>query len=228
MLSWLSSNDLSFPPLSRALRAPNGLLAAGGDLSPARLIAAYRHGCFPWYEDNQPLLWWSPDPRMVLYPAELHIGRSLHKTLRKGIYQVTFDQAFREVIQACAAPRNYTEQTWITHDMQNAYERLHQMGTAHSVEVWQQDTLVGGLYGVAIGRVFFGESMFTRASDASKVGFVHLVKHLQKAGLAMIDCQMYSHHLHKLGGRLIPREDFAEQLACATEQTLQGDPWPRR
>ncbi len=213
MLTWLQRDDLSFPPLEKALREPNGLLAAGGDLSPERLLAAYRHGCFPWYQDGQPVLWWSPDPRTVLYPEELHISRSLRKKLRQGIFSVTFDRAFREVIEGCAAPRSYADGTWITATMQNAYMRLHQLGIAHSVEVWQDQQLVGGLYGLAIGRLFFGESMFSRATDASKIGFVALVERLQDWGFKMIDCQMPTQHLASFGARPISREAFAETLA---------------
>ncbi|MCQ4309143.1 leucyl/phenylalanyl-tRNA--protein transferase [Pseudomonas stutzeri] len=213
MLTWLQRDDLSFPPLEKALREPNGLLAAGGDLSPERLLAAYRHGCFPWYQDGQPVLWWSPDPRTVLYPKELHISRSLRKKLRQGIFSVTFDRAFREVIEGCAAPRSYADGTWITATMQNAYMRLHQLGIAHSVEVWQDQQLVGGLYGLAIGRLFFGESMFSRATDASKIGFVALVERLQDWGFKMIDCQMPTQHLASFGARPISREAFAETLA---------------
>ena len=164
MLTWLQRNDLTFPPLEKAMREPNGLLAAGGDLSADRLIQAYRHGCFPWFQEGQPILWWSPDPRTVLFPEELHISRSLGKVLRQGRYQVTFDQDFTAVIQACAAPRDYADGTWITDSMQSAYLELHRRGYAHSVEVWEQDALVGGLYGLAIGQLFFGESMLDRKS----------------------------------------------------------------
>ncbi|TCD18135.1 leucyl/phenylalanyl-tRNA--protein transferase [Pseudomonas sp. IC_126] len=213
MLTWLQRDDLSFPPLEKALREPNGLLAAGGDLSLERLLAAYRHGCFPWYQDGQPVLWWSPNPRTVLYPEELHISRSLRKKLRQGPFSVTFDRAFREVIEGCAAPRSYADGTWITTTMQNAYVRLHQLGIAHSVEVWQDQQLVGGLYGLAMGRLFFGESMFSRATDASKIGFVTLVERLQDWGFKMIDCQMPTQHLASFGARSISREAFAETLA---------------
>ncbi|MEK0364073.1 leucyl/phenylalanyl-tRNA--protein transferase [Pseudomonas sp. CBC3] len=212
MLTWLQRDDLSFPPLEKALREPNGLLAAGGDLSSERLLAAYRHGCFPWYQDGQPMLWWSPDPRTVLYPEELHISRSLRKKLRQGPFSVTFDRAFREVIEGCAAPRSYADGTWITTTMQHAYVRLHQLGIAHSVEVWQDQQLVGGLYGLAMGRLFFGESMFSRATDASKIGFVTLVERLQDWGFKMIDCQMPTQHLASFGARSISREAFAETL----------------
>jgi leucyl/phenylalanyl-tRNA--protein transferase len=212
MLTWLKRDDLSFPPLEKALNEPNGLLAAGGDLSAQRLVQAYRHGCFPWFEAGQPILWWSPTPRMVLFPSELHVSRSLRKLLRQQRYRVTFDQNFAAVIQACAGPRNYTDGTWITTDMQAAYLQLHEQGFAHCVEVWDGDTLVGGLYGLAMGRLFFGESMFSRADNASKVGFATLVEHLQQAGFVLIDCQMHTGHLQSLGARTISRAEFAEYL----------------
>ncbi|QGZ30911.1 leucyl/phenylalanyl-tRNA--protein transferase [Stutzerimonas stutzeri] len=212
MLTWLQRDDLSFPPLEKAMREPNGLLAAGGDLSPERLLAAYRHGCFPWYQDGQPLLWWSPDPRTVLYPQELHVSRSLRKTLRQGVFEITFDRAFAEVIEGCASPRSYAEGTWITTPMQDAYVALHRLGVAHSVEVWQDGRLVGGLYGLAMGQLFFGESMFSRATDASKAGFVTLVERLRDWGFKLIDCQMPTQHLASFGARGISRQTFAEAL----------------
>lgn len=213
MLTWLQRDDLSFPPLEKAMREPNGLLAAGGDLSPERLLAAYRHGCFPWYQEGQPLLWWSPDPRTVLFPEELHVSRSLRKTLRQETFTVTFDRAFQAVIEGCAGPRRYADGTWITTPMQNAYLALHRLGVAHSVEVWQDGRLVGGLYGLAMGQLFFGESMFSRATDASKVGFVALVERLRDWGFKLIDCQMPTQHLASFGARAIPREAFAEALS---------------
>ncbi len=223
MLTWLQRDDLSFPPLETALRQPNGLLAAGGDLSPARLIAAYRHGCFPWYQDGQPILWWSPDPRTVLYPGELHVSRSLRKRIRQGEYRVTIDRAFTQVIQECAAPRDYTDGTWITSPMQSAYIELHAQGIAHSVEVWRDNQLVGGLYGLAMGRLFFGESMFSRASDASKVGFACLTEHLRHWGFELIDCQMPTQHLASFGARPISREQFAETLTRCLDQDSSAD-----
>lgn len=212
MLTWLQRDSLTFPPLDKALREPNGLLAAGGDLRAERLIAAYRHGCFPWYQHGQPILWWSPDPRTVLFPDELHVSRSLRKVIRQGHFQVTFDRAFTEVIRACAAPRDYADGTWITTPMQQAYIDLHGRGVAHSVEVWQNQQLVGGLYGLAMGRLFFGESMFSRADNASKVGFVSLVERLQAWQFELIDCQMPTQHLHSLGARAISRQAFAGYL----------------
>ena len=223
MLTWLKRDDLSFPPLETALREPNGLLAAGGDLRPERLLAAYHHGCFPWYQEGQPLLWWSPDPRTVLFPDELHVSRSLRKRMRHGDYRVTFDKAFAEVIQGCAGPRSYADGTWITTPMQDAYARLHEMGVAHSVEVWQQGQLVGGLYGIAMGELFFGESMFSRATDASKVGFVTLVERLREWGFALIDCQMPTRHLESFGARSIPRAAFAEALAMHLDRPSAAD-----
>ena len=218
MLTWLKRDTLIFPPLSKAMREPNGLLAAGGDLSADRLIQAYRHGCFPWFSEGQPILWWSPDPRTVLFPDELHVSRSLGKLLRQQRYQVSFDRDFAAVIQACAAPRDYADGTWITDDMQNAYIELHARGHAHSVEVWDKGELVGGLYGLAMGQLFFGESMFSRADNASKFGFVTLVRQLQAWGFVLIDCQMPTDHLESLGARSIPREQFAEYLQNHLDQ----------
>ncbi len=226
MLGWLKRDELAFPPLEAALREPNGLLAAGGDLSPERLIAAYRHGCFPWYAPGQPILWWSPDPRTVLFPDELHVSRSLAKVLRQQRFEVSFDRDFAAVIAACAAPRSYANGTWITDEMRGAYEQLHQLGHAHSVEVWQDGELVGGLYGLAFGRLFFGESMFSRRDNASKVGFVTLVRQLQDWGFVMIDCQMPTAHLASLGARSIPRSEFARWLSTHLDQPSSAV-WPR-
>ncbi len=218
MLTWLQRDSLDFPPLNKALREPNGLLAAGGDLRPERLIQAYRHGCFPWFQDGQPILWWSPDPRTVLLPDELHVSRSLAKVLRQGRYQVSFDQAFAEVIRTCAAPRSYAAETWITSPMQDAYLELHRRGIAHSVEVWRDGELVGGLYGLAMGQLFFGESMFSRADNASKVGFATLVERLKAWGFVLIDCQMPTEHLLSLGARTISRNEFARYLSRHLDQ----------
>ncbi|WP_116827259.1 leucyl/phenylalanyl-tRNA--protein transferase [Pseudomonas syringae] len=227
MLTWLTRNSLDFPPLEKALREPNGLLAAGGDLSAERLISAYRHGCFPWFQDGQPILWWSPDPRTVLFPEELHVSRSLGKVLRQSRYRVTFDQDFASVIKACAAPRSYANETWITGSMQAAYVELHRRGHAHSVEVWDQDEMVGGLYGLAMGQLFFGESMFSRADNASKVGFATLVEHLTGWGFVLIDCQMPNQHLHSFGARAIPRQTFADYLSRHLDQPTDAD-WSAR
>ncbi len=226
MLTWLKRNELTFPPLHKAMREPNGLLAAGGDLSAERLIAAYRHGCFPWYEDGQPILWWSPDPRTVMFPEQLHVSRSLAKLLRQQRYRISFDQAFAEVIQACAAPRSYASGTWITDSMQAAYIQLHERGLAHSVEVWDADRLVGGLYGLAMGQLFFGESMFSRADNASKVGFATLVGHLREAGFQLIDCQMPTDHLLSLGATSIGRDVFADYLSRYLDTPSQAT-WVR-
>ncbi len=223
MLTWLQRDSLDFPPLNKALREPNGLLAAGGDLRPERLIQAYRHGCFPWFQDGQPILWWSPDPRTVLLPYELHVSRSLAKVLRQGRYQVSFDQAFAEVIRACAAPRSYAAETWITSPMQDAYLELHRSGIAHSVEVWRDGELVGGLYGLAMGQLFFGESMFSRADNASKVGFVTLVERLKAWGFVLIDCQMPTEHLLSLGARTISRDEFARYLSRHLDQPNRAE-----
>ncbi|ARD11981.1 MULTISPECIES: leucyl/phenylalanyl-tRNA--protein transferase [Pseudomonas] len=227
MLTWLNRNSLDFPPLEKALREPNGLLAAGGDLSADRLINAYRHGCFPWFQDGQPILWWSPDPRTVLFPEELHVSRSLGKMLRQSRYHVTFDRDFASVIKACAAPRSYANETWITGSMQDAYLELHRRGHAHSVEVWDQNELVGGLYGLAMGQLFFGESMFSRADNASKVGFATLVQHLTDWGFVLIDCQMPTQHLHSFGARSIPRQTFADYLSGHLDQPSGAD-WSSR
>ncbi|MDF0732363.1 leucyl/phenylalanyl-tRNA--protein transferase [Pseudomonas entomophila] len=218
MLTWLTRDSLTFPPLEKALHEPNGLLAAGGDLSPERLVRAYRHGCFPWYQDGQPILWWSPDPRTVLFPDELHVSRSLAKVIRQGRFQVSFDTDFPAVIAACAAPRDYADGTWITDTLRAAYCQLHQLGIAHSVEVRESGELVGGLYGLAMGRLFFGESMFSRADNASKVGFATLVEHLKQAGFVLIDCQMPTQHLHSFGARAIGRRQFADYLARYLDQ----------
>jgi len=226
-LYWISKNDgeEAFPSVETALREPDGLLAVGGKLSSTRLLAAYRQGIFPWYSVGQPVLWWSPDPRCVLYPAQLKVSRSLRKTLRKGLFKVTLDRAFESVIENCAAPREDDAGTWITPAIKRSYTMLHQMGVAHSVEVWQNDQLVGGLYGVALGRVFFGESMFSRVSDASKVGFVTLVRQLHHWGYPLIDCQVHSNHLESLGATTIPRREFIGMLDQYCDIEVPGSAW---
>ncbi len=211
VIPWLNKDD-DFPPVERALTEPNGLLAAGGDLSAQRLLAAYRSGIFPWYSSGQPLLWWSPDPRMVLFPAELHTPRSLAKRLRRRDYEIRVDSAFAEVMRDCAMPRSGGGGTWITPQMISAYCELHRLGYAHSVETWIGGRLAGGLYGVAIGRAFFGESMFARTSDASKIAFVHLVRQLERRQFGLIDCQMNTDHLARFGAREIPRAAFTRKL----------------
>jgi leucyl/phenylalanyl-tRNA--protein transferase len=225
MIPWLR-RDTPFPPVESALRHPAGLLAAGADLSPQRLIDAYRLGIFPWFSAGEPILWWSPDPRMVLFPGEVKISRSLAKRLRRREFEARLDTAFAEVMRACAAPRQGADGTWITPQMQQAYLRLHELGWAHSVETWVEGELVGGLYGIAIGRAFYGESMFARTSDASKVALAHLARHLESRGFGMIDCQMSTAHLESLGAREIPRREF---VAALRELTRSGDApgrWP--
>jgi len=228
---WLDPHNCQFPDNRLALQEPNGLLAVGGSLDSDTLLRAYRQGIFPWYSDDQPLLWWSPDPRAVLFPDQLRISRSLRKTLNSQRFNVTIDQAFDRVIRACAAPRAEDNNgTWITHAMIAAYNQLHQLGHAHSVEVWQDDQLVGGLYGLALGRVFFGESMFHRQRDASKVGFAHLVEHIIALNFQLIDCQQATSHLESLGATTIPRHHFNELLQryCDTDDisTNQQTPAP--
>lgn len=209
-LYWFSANRISeeFPDPRDALGQPDGLLAAGGDLSPQRLLEAYRKGIFPWYESNQPILWWSPDPRTVLLPERLKVSRSLRRTLKRDLLKVTVDRAFETVIRACAEPRKNQSGTWLTRGMIEAYERLHAEGHAHSVECWCEGKLVGGLYGVALGQVFFGESMFSRRDDASKVCLVSLVRRLAEWNYQMIDCQVHTEHLRRLGAIRIPRREF--------------------
>ena len=198
--------------MTQALRSPNGLLAAGGDLSSARLLEAYRHGIFPWFSEGEPILWWSPDPRMVLFPDEFKISHSLRKTLRNGRYEVRIDSAFEQVMRACAAPREGANGTWIHEEMIAAYCELHRLGYAHSVETWMDGELVGGLYGMALGRMFYGESMFSRRTDASKIALAHLAAQLEKWNFGMIDCQMNTPHLASLGAREIPRKEFIARL----------------
>jgi leucyl/phenylalanyl-tRNA--protein transferase len=212
MIPWLIGDD-PFPSLDAALDEPNGLLAASEDLAPSRLLAASGRGIFPWYSAGQPVLWWSPDPRMVLRTAELKVSRSLGKIVRRGHFEIRVDTAFREVMRACAEPRADQGGTWITAAVCRAYGRLHELGHAHSVESWREGRLVGGLYGVAIGRMFFGESMFARETDASKVALVHLVRQLGRWEFPMIDCQQQTSHLATLGARPIPRASFAKELA---------------
>ncbi len=224
MIPWLRG-DQPFPPVSKALRSPNGLLCAGGALSPGRLVEAYRHGIFPWYSEGDPILWWSPDPRMVLFPDELRVSRSLRKTLARGVYETRVDSAFRRVIEACAAPRDARGGTWIVPAMVEAYVRLHELGFAHSVESWRDGELAGGLYGIALGKVFFGESMFARATDASKVALVRLVERLAAHGYRVIDCQQATAHLASLGAREIPRTVFAQLLEESIQYPPGGERW---
>lgn len=216
------TRDSAFPPVHLASRT--GLLAVGGDLSSERLLAAYRQGIFPWYSQGEPVLWWSPHPRFVLFPQELKVSRSMRQFMKKGLIRITYDRDFSAVIASCQKPRPRQEATWITPDMQAAYVRLHGMGFAHSVEVWRDDLLVGGLYGVSLGRCFFGESMFSALGNASKAALIDLVGRLRGLGFLLIDCQVYTAHLESLGGRHIPRNEFMELLKRALrQQTLRGD-----
>lgn len=225
MIPWLGERP-AFPPLSRALREPNGLLAAGGALTPDWLLAAYRRGIFPWFNEGEPILWWSPDPRMVVFPDEVTPSRSLRKTLRKRNYEVRLDHDFPAVIRACAAPREPGGRTWITPDIQAAYIRMHRLGYAHSVETYMDGQLVGGLYGMALGKAFFGESMFSRRTDASKIAFAHLARFLEQHNFRVLDCQMTTQHLTSLGGREIPREAFARLLDAHAGADTTPARWP--
>jgi leucyl/phenylalanyl-tRNA--protein transferase len=214
---WLSDDEATgFPPVASALTEPEGLLAAGGDLSPERLIAAYERGIFPWYAEGQPVLWWSPDPRAVLFPADLRLSRSLRKRMRTSGIETRLDTAFARVIAECAAPRNTGEGTWLSGEMIAAYSRLHELGFAHSVESWLRGRLVGGLYGVRLGRVFFGESMFSRETDASKIALARLVDEAMVRGIVVIDCQIASPHLQSLGSKSISRAEFVALLSRHT------------
>jgi leucyl/phenylalanyl-tRNA--protein transferase len=215
-----------FPDPATALTEPNGLLAVGGDLSARRLLAAYRRGIFPWFEQGQPPLWWSPDPRMVLFPGEFHLSRSLRKTLRSARFRVSSDRDFAGVTAACAAPRRSVSGTWLIPAMRSAYQKLHQLGYAHSVEVWQDEQLAGGLYGVALGRVFFGESMFSHARDASKIALATLAAQLHRHGYRVIDCQVSNPHLHSLGARAITRHDFLRYLGPSDDAIPPPPSWP--
>lgn len=222
VIAWLTRDSLAFPPADDA--PPDAPLAVGGDLSTARLLCAYQAGIFPWYNDP-PILWWSPDPRMVLWPAELRINRSLAKAMRKPRFDITFDTAFPAVIRACAAPRAGADGTWITPDMVAAYEDMFRRGHAHSVEAWQDGVLVGGLYGVAVGGAFFGESMFSTISYASKIAFVSLVSRLRENNFSLIDCQVPSDHMASLGARNISRHAFLQRLRLAIDQPNPPGRW---
>ena len=224
MISSTESHS-SFPPVENALREPNGLLAVGGDLSPQRLLEAYSKGIFPWFNADEPILWWSPNPRMVLFPEEIKISRSLRKTLKKDHYQIRTDGSFTQVMHACASSRKGQTGTWIHPEMIAAYTALHDMGLAHCVETWMDGELVGGLYGVALGQVFFGESMFSRVSDASKIALVHLAKQLQRWEFGLIDCQVKTGHLTSLGAREIPRSEFSQQLDRLIADIKPGNKW---
>lgn len=222
---WIDPDDTTyvFPHPENALTEPDGLLAVGGDLSPNRIINAYLNGIFPWYSHDQPILWWSPNPRAVLFPEKLHISKSLKKTLRKKTFRTTMNQAFEQVIYSCAeTPRKDQDGTWITDEMQQAYLHLHQLGFAHSAECWLGDKLVGGLYGLALGQVFFGESMFSHQSNASKIAFVHLLDELKKTDYALIDCQITTDHLLSLGAEEIPRDQFIQLVRQHTQSFVDN------
>lgn len=224
MLPWLGREPV-FPAPETALTDPNGLLAVGGDLSVRRLLAAYSAGIFPWYSDGEPILWWSPAPRMVLFPDDLRLTRSLNKTLRNTPYEIRVDTAFRRVMHGCAAPRAGQAGTWIQPELIDAYCRLHEAGHAHSCETWIDGELAGGLYGVSLGGMFFGESMFARRTDASKLAFAHLVRHLGAHGCGMIDCQMYTPHLASFGAKPIPRDQFLATLEALVSEPQPGNLW---
>ena len=212
-IHWLDPNpNAPFPDVEQAFKEPDGLLAAGGDLSPSRLLNAYSQGIFPWYSPGEPILWWSPDPRCVLFPEKLKISRSLKRTLKKDPFDIRFNTAFADVMRACAEPRPGQDGTWISDDMLNAYIKMHELGYAHSVECWQDGKLVGGLYGMLIGKVFFGESMFSRVSDASKVALVYLCEWLISKDVKLIDSQVHTAHLERMGAEMIPRREFVKLL----------------
>ncbi len=227
-ITWLSPSDPpdAFPDIDDALVEPDGLLAAGGDLSASRLLAAYRRGIFPWYEEGQPILWWSPDPRCVLEPDEIHVSRSLRRAARGSSGELRINTAFADVIAACAAPRPPQRGTWITREMMRSYERLHRDGWAHCVEVWQDAQLVGGIYGLAIGRMFFGESMFSRETNASKFALLALCRILSNHGFELLDCQVVTRHLTSLGASMISRADFKAILKRACTPPTAFENWP--
>jgi leucyl/phenylalanyl-tRNA--protein transferase len=223
-IPWLAERD-PFPPVESALRDPAGLLAAGDDLSPDRLVDAYARGIFPWFGGDDPVLWWSPDPRMVLWLRDVHVSRSLRRAIRSARYDVTLDAAFPQVVAGCAQPRDGDGGTWITGGMAGAYNQLAALGYAHSVEVWSGGTLVGGLYGVALGRMFYGESMFSRRRDASKIALVYLVRQLERWGFEVVDCQMSTTHLASLGAREIPRSEFLRAVDRLVRLPPVLSPW---
>jgi leucyl/phenylalanyl-tRNA--protein transferase len=230
MLTVLNPFDRNqpFPDVEKALREPNGLLAVGGCLSPRRLQNAYRNGIFPWFGEDEPILWWSPDPRLILWPDRIKVSRSLGKRLKRDEFRFSFDASFEAVLDACAEPRPYSAGTWITPEMKRAYMDLHKLGLAHSFETWSKDDLVGGLYGVTLGRMFFGESMFHRATDASKAAFVFACDCLSRWNYALIDCQVYTQHLASLGAEEIPRAEFVEFLKSYCDQPVSGQAWKLR
>jgi len=224
VIPWLQPGQ-PFPPAGKALKQPNGLLAASGELTPERILDAYSRGIFPWYSEGEPVLWWSPDPRMVLKPENLKLSRSLAKVARSGKFEIRFDTAFERVMRECAAPRDGQDGTWIVDDIVRAYTALHERGFAHSVETWRDGELVGGLYGVCLPRMFFGESMFARETDASKVALVALVEKLRADGFGLIDCQQETRHLASLGAAPIPRAEFVQKLAELIHFPLTSTRW---
>ena len=229
-LPWLDPKDphYPFPSPDDALDSPEGLVAAGGDLSPTRLLRAYREGIFPWYEEDQPILWWSPNPRGILFPKKFIAHKSLLRTLRRKDWKITYDQAFRHVMTACAEPRSYTRGTWITKEMINAYCHLHQLSHAHSFEVWDEvGKLIGGIYGIAIGSIFFGESMFSRETDASEIALLYLSAYLDHWGYHLLDTQLPSDHLEFLGGEYIPRKEYLTHLNVLTPKLPADDAWQK-
>lgn len=221
-------DSLIFPEPQHALSEPNGLLAIGGDLTSARMLSAYRHGIFPWYSPHQPILWWSPDPRGILWADQIHISRSLRKAIQRTHFRVSLNLAFDQVVSACAAPRSYTEETWITDELKNTYHQLHQMGIAQSVEIWDGESLVGGLYGLVIGKLFCGESMFHHADNASKMAFVALCQHLLAHDARLIDCQMQNDYLTSMGAQTCPRAYFLSQLHQLREDQFPAETWQPR
>lgn len=227
-ISWISADDPSdsFPDIERAFDVPDGLLAAGGDLSTARLLYAYSHGIFPWYSDGQPILWWSPNPRCVIYPDRLHISRRLKRSLRNSALEVSFNQAFQSVVDACAEDRPGQEGTWITAEMRDAYLCLHEGSWAHSTEIWHGERLVGGLYGLAIGKVFFGESMFSAETNGSKAALIALTSVLRDNNIRLLDCQVESPHLRSMGADMIPRSRFANELRRSCSRVDPFTNWP--
>lgn len=221
------SSAIVFPP--PAMAEPNGLLAIGGDLSPDRLLAAYRQGIFPWYAEGDPILWWTPAPRLVLFPEEFHLSRRLARVIRQNVFSLSADQAFRRVMESCAAIRTATRtETWINAEMIEAYCRLHHQGFAHSIECWQGNSLVGGLYGIALGRVFFGESMFSAVSGGSKIALHALVQHALATGIRLLDCQMRTEHLVSMGAREISRDNFQQLLDSLATQVSPPKKWRLR
>jgi len=227
MLTVLNPHDRNqpFPPADRALTDPNGLLAVGGCLAPRRLMNAYRQGIFPWYAEGEPILWWSPDPRLVLRPSAFRVSRSLRRSLRRHEFEFSCDGAFEHVIQACSEPRSYASGTWLNGEMKRAYRELHRLGVAHSFEAWKCGELVGGVYGVAIGRVFFGESMFHRVSNASKASLAYACASLDRWGFALIDCQVHTQHLVSLGAEEISRSQFVDLLNRHCNQAVAKQAW---